>query len=185
MHKITNLWKFEINWLSKLRDINERKNTLGTGSCVDHKCLILRPQINVHRCRFFPITDILKIWYRYIKYFRRARWSLNTALGILMEVEIYIPKTDSSIALHLNLFLSDPPNLFVVKTISNCASPALIISGFTTKYDRRYRWLGRLVNAHHNSRFVIGHDWPSQNDTEPLWVAWLADIKVSVADALT
>ena len=25
MHKITNLWKFELNWLSKLRDNNERK----------------------------------------------------------------------------------------------------------------------------------------------------------------
>ena len=28
MHKITNLWKFELNWSSKLRDNNERKNTL-------------------------------------------------------------------------------------------------------------------------------------------------------------
>ena len=35
MHKITNLWKFELNWSSKLRDINERKkNTLVTRSCV-------------------------------------------------------------------------------------------------------------------------------------------------------
>ena len=28
MHKITNLWKFELNRSSKLRDNNERKNTL-------------------------------------------------------------------------------------------------------------------------------------------------------------
>ena len=33
MHKITNLWKFELNWSSKLWDMNERKNTLLT-SCV-------------------------------------------------------------------------------------------------------------------------------------------------------
>ena len=32
MHKITNLWKFELNWSSKLQDHNER-NTLVT-SCV-------------------------------------------------------------------------------------------------------------------------------------------------------
>ena len=32
-HKITNLWKFELNWSSKLRDKNERKkNTLVTVS---------------------------------------------------------------------------------------------------------------------------------------------------------
>ena len=34
MHKITNLWKFKLNWLSKLQEINERKNTLVTQSCV-------------------------------------------------------------------------------------------------------------------------------------------------------
>ena len=27
MHKITNLWKFELNWSSKLRDMNEIKKT--------------------------------------------------------------------------------------------------------------------------------------------------------------
>ena len=30
MHKITKLWKFELNWSSELRGINERKNTLVT-----------------------------------------------------------------------------------------------------------------------------------------------------------
>ena len=34
MHKITNLWKFELNRSSKLRDNYERKNTLVTRSCV-------------------------------------------------------------------------------------------------------------------------------------------------------
>ena len=34
MHKITNLWTFELNWSSNLRDNNERKNTLVTRSCV-------------------------------------------------------------------------------------------------------------------------------------------------------
>ena len=33
MHKITNLSKFELNRSSKLRDNNERKNTLVTRSC--------------------------------------------------------------------------------------------------------------------------------------------------------
>ena len=34
IHKITNLWKFELNRSSKLQDNNERKNTLVTRSCV-------------------------------------------------------------------------------------------------------------------------------------------------------
>ena len=34
MHKITNLWKFELNWSSKLRGNNGRKNTLVKRSCV-------------------------------------------------------------------------------------------------------------------------------------------------------
>ena len=34
MHNITNLWKFELNGSSKLRDNNEKKNTLVTRICV-------------------------------------------------------------------------------------------------------------------------------------------------------
>ena len=34
MHKITTLWKFQLNRSSKLRDNKERKNTLVTRSCV-------------------------------------------------------------------------------------------------------------------------------------------------------
>ena len=37
MYKKTNLWKFELNWSSKLRDNNKRKNTL-------FRYLISRPQ---------------------------------------------------------------------------------------------------------------------------------------------
>ena len=45
IHKITNLWKFELNRPSKLRDNNERKNTLVTRSCVLFRWLISRPEI--------------------------------------------------------------------------------------------------------------------------------------------
>ena len=34
IHKITKLWKFELNWSLKLRDNNERKNSLVTQSCL-------------------------------------------------------------------------------------------------------------------------------------------------------
>ena len=34
MHKITNLWTFELNWSSKLRENDERKNTLVGRICV-------------------------------------------------------------------------------------------------------------------------------------------------------
>ena len=34
MHKIANLWKFELNRSTNLRDTNEEKNTLVTRSCV-------------------------------------------------------------------------------------------------------------------------------------------------------
>ena len=46
-HKITNLWKFELNQSSKLRDINERKNILvapWSHESVCFQCLISRPQ---------------------------------------------------------------------------------------------------------------------------------------------
>ena len=34
IHKITNLWKFELGWSSKLRDNNGRKDTLVTQTCL-------------------------------------------------------------------------------------------------------------------------------------------------------
>ena len=45
MHNITNLWKFEIDWSSELRDNYERKNTLVTLSCVLSDAWFREPQI--------------------------------------------------------------------------------------------------------------------------------------------
>ena len=45
MHKITNLWKFELNWLSKLWDNNERKKHPCHTKLCAFRCLISRPQI--------------------------------------------------------------------------------------------------------------------------------------------
>ena len=51
MHTITNLWKFELNWSSKLRDNNERrKNPCHTKLCV-FRWLISRPQVLSLRSR--------------------------------------------------------------------------------------------------------------------------------------
>ena len=44
LHKITNLWKFELNRTSKLRDNNERKNPCHTKLCT-FRWLISRPQV--------------------------------------------------------------------------------------------------------------------------------------------
>ena len=53
MHKISDLWKFELNRSSKLRDNNERKNTLVTWSYVRldgwfWEILNLRSQNQIH-----------------------------------------------------------------------------------------------------------------------------------------
>ena len=45
MHKITNLWKFELNRLSKLRDNNERKKHPCHTKLCAFRWLISRPQI--------------------------------------------------------------------------------------------------------------------------------------------
>ena len=45
MHKITNLWKFELNRSSKLRDNNERKKHPCHTKLCAFRCLISRPQI--------------------------------------------------------------------------------------------------------------------------------------------
>ena len=45
MHKITIMWKFELNWSSKLRDNNERKKHPGHTKLCAFRCLISRPQI--------------------------------------------------------------------------------------------------------------------------------------------
>ena len=60
MHKIKNLWKFELNRSSNLRDNNERKNTLVTQTCVrldgwfrDHKFWIWGLEIKIIRGNYF------------------------------------------------------------------------------------------------------------------------------------
>ena len=45
MHKITNLWKFELDWSSKLRDNYERKKHPCHTKLCAFRCLISRPQI--------------------------------------------------------------------------------------------------------------------------------------------
>ena len=60
MHKITNLWKFELNWSLKLRHNNESKSTLVRRSCVlsdawfrDPQNLILRSRNQTWENNFF------------------------------------------------------------------------------------------------------------------------------------
>ena len=43
MHQITNLWTFQLNWSSKLRDNNERKTPL-SHKLYAFRCLISRPR---------------------------------------------------------------------------------------------------------------------------------------------
>ena len=50
MHKITNLWTFELNWSLKLRDSNERKNPSHKKLCA-FRCLISWPQNRILRFR--------------------------------------------------------------------------------------------------------------------------------------
>ena len=45
MHKITNLWKFELNWSSNLRDNNERKKRPCHTKLCALRWLISRPQV--------------------------------------------------------------------------------------------------------------------------------------------
>ena len=45
MHKISSLWKFKLNWSSKLRDNNERKKHPCHMKLCAFRCLISRPQI--------------------------------------------------------------------------------------------------------------------------------------------
>ena len=73
MHKITNLWKFELNWSSNLRDNNEReKHPCHTKLCA-FRWLISRPQVlNLRSRNQIPGKLLLsrKLWH-----FRRRRFS--------------------------------------------------------------------------------------------------------------
>ena len=72
MHKITNLWKFELNRSSKLQDNNETKNNPCHTSCV-FRWLISRPQVlNLRSRNQFRGKLLLsqKLWH-----FRGSRFS--------------------------------------------------------------------------------------------------------------
>ena len=73
IHKITNLWKSELNWWSKLQEINWRKKKPCRTSCVLSDALTLRPQLaEVSK------SNILVRNYPFLKkvcYFRGSRFS--------------------------------------------------------------------------------------------------------------
>ena len=60
MHIITNLWQFELNRSSKLRDNNERKITPCHTKLCAFRCLISRPQILNLRSNSRKITSFSK-----------------------------------------------------------------------------------------------------------------------------
>ena len=74
MHKITNLWKFELNWSSKLRDNNERKkkHPCHTKLCA-FRWLISRPQFLNLRSRNQIRGKLL--FSRKLCHFRGSRFS--------------------------------------------------------------------------------------------------------------
>ena len=59
MHKITNLWKFELDWSSELQDNYERKKHPCHTKLCAFKCLISRPQILNLRSRNQFVGNIL------------------------------------------------------------------------------------------------------------------------------
>ena len=81
MHKITNLWKFKLNWSLKLRDINERKNTqVVTPSCVLSADAWFRSvKIKFWGLKIKLVENFVKSNFsflsRKLRYFRRSRFS--------------------------------------------------------------------------------------------------------------
>ena len=76
MHKITNLWKFELNRSSNfnLRDNKERKKHPCHTKLCAFRCLISRPQIINLRSRN-QIHENYFFLQNYVCYFRRSRFS--------------------------------------------------------------------------------------------------------------
>ena len=73
MHKITNLWKFELDWSSELRDNYERKKlTCHTKLCA-FRCSISRPQILNLRSRNQIRGELLHSWK--LRHFRGSHFS--------------------------------------------------------------------------------------------------------------
>ena len=73
MHKMTNLWKFELNRSSKLRDNNERKKHPCDTKLCAFRCLISRPQNLSLRSRNQIHGKLLLS--RKLRHFRGSRFS--------------------------------------------------------------------------------------------------------------
>ena len=73
MHKITNLWKFELDWSSELRDNYERKKHPCHTKLCAFRCLISRPQILNLRSRNQIRGKLLLS--RKLRHFRGSRFS--------------------------------------------------------------------------------------------------------------
>ena len=90
MHKITNLWKFELNWSSKLQDNNERKKYRCHMKLCAFRCLISRPQILNLRSRNQVRGKLLLS--RKLHHFRGSRFSqcfiLSTAPHYLLPSKV-------------------------------------------------------------------------------------------------
>ena len=86
VHKITNLWKFDCNWLSQLRDNDERQNTLVTRGCMlsDAWFQDLKSNSEVLKSNSWKIT----FFSRKLCYLRGSRFShcfiLSTSLHYLL-----------------------------------------------------------------------------------------------------
>ena len=75
MHKITNLWKFELNRSSKLRDNIERKNkTICHTKLCAFRCSSSRPPILNPRARN-QISQKITFFSRKLRHFRESRFS--------------------------------------------------------------------------------------------------------------
>ena len=94
-HNITNRWQFELNWSSKLRDNNERRNTLVTCLISRHKILNLRSRNQIRGK--LPLS-------RKLRHFRLKPFLVSTAFNILGDT------TD----------LFQKRHCFEVKRLSNC-----------------------------------------------------------------
>ena len=73
MHKITNLYKFGLNWSSKLGENNGRNKHPCRTSCVLLDALNLRPQMR-SRIQFKYVSEILLL--SQIRYFRGSSFSM-------------------------------------------------------------------------------------------------------------
>ena len=88
MHTITNLWKCELNWSSKLRDSNDKKKHPYHTKLCAFRCLISRPQNLNLRSR-----NQIRRKLRKLRYFRGSCFSqcfiLSEALHCLLPNTFY------------------------------------------------------------------------------------------------